>query len=45
MIHGGRTLMHFTHTVNHTRVVQDALCRCGFTRINVGDNADIANFF
>jgi hypothetical protein len=45
VIHGGRTLMHLAHAMNAPSVVEDTFSGRGFTGVNVGDDADIPNFF
>ena len=34
-VHGGGTVVHFTDFVVHTGVIKNALCRGGFTSVNV----------
>ena len=42
-IHGGRSLMDFSHAVYAPGIKQNTLARRRLARINVGNDADIAN--
>jgi hypothetical protein len=37
--------MNLAYLVAFSRVKQDALARCGFTRVNVRHNADVSSMF
>ena len=41
-VHGGFTVVRFTDFVVHAGIVQNAFGRCGFARVNMGHDADIA---
>jgi hypothetical protein len=43
-VHGGCAVMNFPNFVGDSGVVQNTLCGRGFSRINMGHNADIARF-
>ena len=42
VVHYGSTFVHFTDLVCLSGVVQNALCCCGLTGIDVGHDADVA---
>ncbi len=44
-VHRGSTIVDLTDFVGNTRVKQNALCRGGLSRIDVGHDADVANLF
>ena len=43
-VHGGGAFVHFADLVAASGVVQNALGHGGFARVNVGANADVADF-
>jgi hypothetical protein len=42
-IHGCGTIVHFTNAIIDTGIVQNALRRCGFTRVDVRHNAYVSD--
>ena len=44
-VHGGGAVMGLTDLVVHAGVVEDALGGSGFTRVNMGHDADVAGIF
>ena len=42
-VHRGSTIVNLTDFVGNTRVKQNALCRRGLSRIDVGHDADVAD--
>ena len=44
-VHGSRTVVYFAYTVNFSRIVKDAFGCGGFSRVDMGDNADIPYIF
>ena len=43
-VHGGITIVHFANLVAFARVIENALSRCGFTRIDMCDDPNIPCF-
>ena len=44
-IHGCSPVVYFAYTVNFSRIVKDAFGCGGFSRVDMGDNADIPYIF
>src|SRR5208337_5363013 len=44
-VHGGGAFVHGADLVGHTRVIQDALGRCGLSGIDVRHDPDITGVF
>jgi hypothetical protein len=44
-IHGRGTLVHLSYPVGDSSVIENPLCRCRLTRIDMGHDPNVSNLF